>query len=238
MPPPDPTWQQPAAGYGYPVAQYPAAPADRLRAAVTQRNTTDYVFAFWTALGWTILTCGIFGYFVIYQMFKRSVDHNLRRIEVLDSLTALAWERAYAAGRGEELTPHFHAIGAQINEMRRVAAEFRDPALWTLISAFTGGIGQILGYVFLDQDLCAHEAAERSAEEQLAGVLGALGMPVNLPAAPAPKQRHNVGGRVVALLASCGVYGLWWQYDLMEEGNANYRNDWAREDALLQAVGA
>ncbi|NLD76336.1 MAG: hypothetical protein GX643_06690, partial [Acidimicrobiales bacterium] len=80
--------------------------------------------------------------------------------------------------------------------------------------------------------------AERSAEEQLAGVLGALGMPVNLPAAPAPKQRHNVGGRVVALLASCGVYGLWWQYDLMEEGNANYRNDWAREDALLLAVGA
>lgn len=220
-----------------PVPHYPVTPAERLRTAVARRQTTDYIFSFWTALGWTILTCGIFGYFVIYQLFRRSVDHNLRRIEVLDAATTLAWERAYAAGRGEELTPWFHSLGAQINEMRRVAGEFRDPALWTVISVFTGGIGQIIGYVFLDQDLCAHEAAERSAEEQLAGIFASLGTPVALPPAAPPKQRHNVGGRIVALLASCGLYGLWWQYDLMEEPNANYRTDWAREDALVQAVG-
>ncbi len=212
--------------------------AGRLRAAVTHRQSSDYIFSFWTALGWTILTCGIFGYFVIYQLFKRSVEHNRRRIEVLDAAMALAWERAYTSGRAEELTPRFQYLGSQINEMRRVAGEFRDPALWTVISALTGGIGQIIGYVFLDQDLCTHERAERSAEEQLAAIFAALGSPVDLPAAPNPKEHHNVGGRVVALLASCGLYGLWWQYDLMEEGNANYRIDWAREDALLRAAGA
>lgn len=235
--PPDPTWQQPSPGYPGTAPYQPMSASERLRAAVLHRQTSDYVFSFWTALGWTILTCGIFGYFVLYQLFKRSVEHNRRRIEVLDAATALAWERAYAAGRAEELTPWFQSVGTQINEMRRIAGEFRDPVLWTVISVFTG-IGQFVGYYFLDQDLCAHDAAERSAEEQLAAIFASLGTPVSLPQAPPPKGRHNIGGRVVALLATCGLYGLWWQYDLMEEGNDNYRNDWAREDALLQAVGA
>lgn len=213
-------------------------PAERLRQAVARRMTTDYLFSFWTALGWTMLTCGIFGYYVIYKLFERSVQHNQRRLEVLDAATSLAWERAVAAGRGDELTPWFQSLGAQIDVLRRVQGEFRDPALWTVISLISGGIGQIVGYVFLDTDLTDHETAERSAEEQLAAILASLGTPVALPPAPAPKGRHNVVNRVIALFASCGLYGLWWQYDLMEEGNANYRADWGREDALLTALGA
>ena len=215
-----------------------AAPTERLGWAVARRAETDYVFAFWTALGWSILTCGIYGFWVIYQLFRRSVEHNRRRLTFLEATNALAWERAVATGRSAELTPHFQAVGAHLGEMGRISQEFRDPALWTVISAFTGGVGQLIGYAFLDMDLCAHEAAERAAEDQLAGILGTLGMPVHLPPAPPPKQRHNYVGRVIALLASCGLYGLWWQYDLMVEGNQNYRHDQAREDALLAAVGA
>jgi hypothetical protein len=215
----------------------PASSVDRLRAAVGRRAATDYEFNFWTALGWTVLTCGIFGYFVVYKLFQRSVEHNQRRIELLDAATALAWERAVAAGRGEELTPWFQSLGAQVAELRRVDAEFRDPTLWTVICLLTGGIGQIIAYVFLDQDLCAHEAAERAAEEQLAAILASLGTPVALPPAPAPKQRHNVVNRVIALFATCGLYALWWQYDLMEQANANYRTDHGREDALLAGLG-
>lgn len=228
-----------AGGHAVPAVPHLAvSPAERLRLAVSRRMTTDYLFSFWTALGWTLLTCGIFGYYVIYKMFERSVQHNQRRIEVLDAATTLAWERAVAAGRGDELTPWFQSLGAQIDVLRRVAGEFRDPALWTVICLVSGGIGQIIGYVFLDGDLTDHEAAERSAEEQLAAILAALGTPVALPPAPAPKGRHNVVNRIIALFASCGLYGLWWQYDLMEEGNANYRADWGREDAFLAALGA
>ncbi len=200
--------------------------------------TSDYIFSFWTAFGWTLLTCGIFGYYVVYKMFERWVEHNKRRLEVLDAATAMAWEKAVAAGRGEELTPWFESLGQQIGVLRRITGEFRDPGIWTVICVLAGGIGQIVGYVLLDGDLTDHEAAERSAEDQLAAILASLGTHVALPTVPAPKGRHNVGGRVVALLASCGLYALWWQYDVMEEGNNNFRADWAREDALITALGA
>lgn len=213
-------------------------PGQRLRQAVTARNQTDYQFEFWSALGWTLLTCGVFGFYVTYQLFRRSAEHNRRRIEVLDSVNALAWERAVAAGRSEELTPWFRSVSTQIDVLRRVATEFRDPALWTVITAVTGTIGSVLSFVFLDQDLVAHEAAERAAEDQLASLLASLGTPVVLPPAPPPKGPHNIGGRVAALLGSCGLYGLWWLNDVMVQGNDNFQYDWVREDAFLGALGA
>ena len=221
-------------GPGYPQATIP--PQQRIHLAVERRADSDYVFSFWTALGWSILTCGIFGIYVLYKLFQRSVEHNRRRIEVLDAATALAWERAQAAGRGEELTPMFQAVGTQIAEMRRIDAQFRDPAIWALIGILSG-IGTIVGYVFLDQDLCSHDAAERNAEDQLGAIFAALGTPISLGPAPAPKGRHNVVNRVLALIFTGGIYALWWLYDLMVEGNANYRTDWAREDAMLVALG-
>ncbi len=210
----------------------------RLQWAVRRRDETDYIFDFWTALGWTILTCGIYGFYVFYRLFWRSVEHNRRRVEVLDAMTVLVWQRAVVAGRGDELTPRFQALGAHVNELRRLATEFRDPAIWTLINVVSGSVGQFVGYVFLDLDLVRHEASEVAAEHELAAICSTLGIPL-APPDPAPlKQRHNYAGRVVATLASCGLYGLWWLYDLMTEGNEHQRRSWASDDALWVAAGS
>ena len=112
------------------------------------------------------------------------------------------------------------------------------PASSPSATAVTGTIGSVLSFVFLDQDLVATEAAERAAEDQLASLFASLGTPVVLPPAPPPKGPHNIGGRVAALLGSCGLYGLWWLYDVMVQGNENYVHDWPREDAFLVALGA
>jgi len=221
-----------------PVAPMPApGGAERLQAAVTRRGETDYLFDFWTALGWTVLTCGLYGFYVFYRQFWRSVEHNKRRVEVLDAALHVAWERATSAGRGDELTPRFEAASRQMAELRAITTEFRDPVIWTIISVVSSGIGNIVGYVLLDMDLVRHEAAERAGEAELAGIFDALGAPFDLPAAGAPKERHGYVGRIVALLLTCGIYGLWWLADLMREGNDNYRRDWAAEDALWTAAG-
>jgi hypothetical protein len=212
-------------------------PLPRLQAGVARRSETDYVFDFWTALGWTLLTCGVFGVYVFYRLFWRSVEHNKRRLEVLDAGLTLAWERAVAAGRGEELTPRFQAAGAHLNELRALTGEFRDPVIWTIISLVSSGIGHIVGYVFLDMDLVRHEAAEQAVEQELAVIYAALGAPVAFPAPIVTKQRHSYVGRVIALLASCGLYGLWWLYDLMTEGNDHQRRNWESDDALWSAAG-
>lgn len=219
-----------------PVPQQGAS--QRLQSAVTRRSETDYVFDFWTALGWTILTCGIYGFYVFYRMFWRSVEHNRRRIEVLEAARVLAWERAVAAGRDVELTPRFQALGTHLQELHRLAGEFRDPAIWTLIAVVSSGIGQIVGHIFLDMDLVRHERAESAAEQELAAIYTALGVALELPPSPPPKHQHNYVGRILALVATCGIYTLWWIYDLMVEGNAHQRRNWASEDALWTATAA
>ncbi|MEO7429361.1 MAG: hypothetical protein ABIY48_08250 [Acidimicrobiales bacterium] len=213
-------------------------PEQRLQWAVTRRSETDYVFDFWTALGWTILTCGIYGLYVFYRLFWRSVEHNKRRLEVLDAARWLAWERTTASGRAEELTPRFQALGVHIAELQQLTTEFRDPVIWTIIAAVSSGIGHVVGYVFLDQDLVRHDRAEQAAEQELAAIFAALEVPVSLPAAGPTKQAHSYVGRIVALLATCGFYGLWWSYDLMVEGNEHQRRSWASDDAFWVAAGA
>src|ERR1035437_8201392 len=66
-----------------PLPGPPPMPAiDRVQAAWRHRVETDYVFDYWTALGWTVLTLGIYGYYVFYQLVRRMRDHNARRVEL------------------------------------------------------------------------------------------------------------------------------------------------------------
>jgi hypothetical protein len=37
---------------------------------------------------------------------------------------------------------------------------------------------------------------------------------------------------------TCGIYGLWWLYNLMVEGNQHFDRDWAWEDGFVQLVVA
>jgi hypothetical protein len=86
-------------------------------------------------------------------------------------------------------------------------------------------------------DLVRHEAAEAAAEQELAAILGALGVSVAIAPVASTKQRHSYGGRIVALVFTCGIYGIWWLYNLMIEGNEHQQRNWASDDALWAAAG-
>jgi hypothetical protein len=215
----------------------PAPPAiERLRAAYLRRAESDYLFDFWTAFGWTILTCGIYGIYVIYQLVRRSRDHNLRRLELLDAANAVAWERANAQGLAEELRPNFERVAAHLETLRRISHEFRDPIVWMVLAIFANGIVQIVAFVLLDGDLVKHDYDEGGAENELAFIYGRLGMTV---AAPDPSRLHqpqNYVGRILAVVFSCGIYSWFWLYNIMEDGNRHFTDNWAWEDSLAAAL--
>jgi hypothetical protein len=83
----------------------PVPAAERVRVTARRRDQTDYIFHYWSALGWTILTLGIYGYYVFYQLIRRMRDHNARRFELLDAATTVAWEQAGRQGLQQELAP-------------------------------------------------------------------------------------------------------------------------------------
>jgi len=217
-----------------PVPQLP--PAERVRAAYLRRHETDYIFDFWTAFGWTVLTCGVYLVYVVYQLVRRSRDHNLRRLELLEAANALAWERANAQGLNEELRGNFERVATHLDGLRRLTHEFRDPVIWLVLALIASGIAEIVLYVLLDGDLVKHDFDEGGAENELAFIFTRLGTPVPHPDAGRLHQPQNYVGRVIATIFTCGIYGYFWLYNVMDDGNRHFATNWAWEDSLAQAV--
>lgn len=206
--------------------------------AYQRRAETDYIANYWSALGWTILTLGIYGFYVFYQLMRRMRDHNMRRLELLDASLAFAWEEAGRRGAQEELTPSFERAAAHIAVMRQMTVDFRDPVVWLIIAIVARGIAEIVGFVFLDQDLVKHDQAEVGVEYELALIFGRLGQPLPYPDQRRVKGQHNYVGRVVAAIFSLGIYLFWWYYNMMVEPNEHFQTNWQQEDALATAVQA
>ena len=211
--------------------------ADRVRLAAQRRGESDYIFNYWSALGWTILTFGIYGLYVFYQLVRRMRDHNARRLELLDAATAVAWERAGARGLQQELTPSFQRAEAQLATLRQMTFDFRDPVIWVLL-AIIAGVAEIVAFVLLDQDLIKHDQAEAGVEYELAVIYGRLGQQLPAPEQGRVKRPDNYVGRIVASIISFGIYLFWWLYNQMQEPNRHFAINWAQEEELMKAVTA
>jgi hypothetical protein len=212
--------------------------ADRVLAASQRRAETDYVFDYWTALGWTVLTIGVYSLYVLYQLVRRMRDHNERRLELLGAALECAWQEAGRQGLDEELTPSFQRANAHLDVLGRMTRDFRDPVVWVVLAIIARGVVEIIAFVLLDQDLVKHERAETGVEYELSLIFGRLGRALPPPDGAPPKGQNNYVGRAVATICSLGVYLFWWYYNQMDDPNRHFEADWLEEDALVAAVQA
>jgi hypothetical protein len=219
-----------------PPPPVPTSPADRVRIAWHTRAQSDYIFNFATALGWFFLTLGVYGVYIIYQLIRRSRDHNRRRIEMLDGATSFAWEQAQSRGLADELRPNFEEIGRQMATLREIDTRFRDPTVWAVLSLFFSTIVDIVAFCLLDGDLITHDYAEGAIENELSTIYGRLGSPVAAPDPGRLRTAQNYVGRIIVTIVTCGIYLFWWMYDVMTDGNKHFEQNWAWEDSLANAV--
>jgi hypothetical protein len=217
----------------------PATPsADRVLAAWHRRPETDYIFDYWTALGWTVLTIGVFGFYVFYQLVRRMRDHNVRRLELFDAALTFGWEEAERRGMAEELTPSFQRASAHMDVMRRMTQDFREPVVWVVLAIVARGLAEMVAFVFLDKDLVKHDRAEVGVEYELSLIYGRLGQTVPAPDQNRVKAENNYVGRIVATVFTIGIYAFWWYYNQMNDPNHHFQVNWIQEDALAAAVAA
>lgn len=236
-PPPDPAPAPVVAAPGAAWGTAPLSPADRVRRAWSDRVRTDYLFVTpGLNVFLIIITCGIYGLYLFYQLVRRSRDHNQRRLELLDAATTFAWEKAYAQGVAEELRPNFERIAAHLQPLRAMTTEFRDPAIWLVLALLANGIAQIVAFVLLDGDLVKHDRAEGAVEAELGVIYARLGRPLPPSDPNRVKAPDNYVGRIIATVVTCGIYTFWWWVNQQNDGDRHYAQNWPWEDALAQAV--
>jgi hypothetical protein len=212
---------------------------ERVRIAYQERAQTDYYFSQpGLNIFLSVITCGIFGLYIFYQLMRRDRDHNRRRYEMLNAANTFAWEQANARGLTDELRPAFEQSATQLEQLQRLTTEFRDPVVWLVLTILARGIAEFAGFIFIDQDLDAHDRAEGMIEDQLAAIYARLGQPLPAPDSSRVKGRHNYVGRVIATIFTCGLYAFWWEFDMMVEGNRHLEANWPWDDALAGAVQA
>jgi len=215
----------------------PAPSAERVRIAWQRRAETDYRFENpWLNIVLVLITCGIFGLYLFYQLVKRDRDHNRRRLELLDAATTFAWGEVYRGGLAAELTPAFERIALHLDVLRRQSSDFRDPGIWLLLAIVGSGITQIVGFVLFDGDLITHDRAEGAVEAELAAIYARLGQPLPVPDPKRVKHPDEYAARIIVTVVTCGIYLFWWFVDQMREGDAHYAINWPWEDHLAQAV--
>jgi hypothetical protein len=141
----------------------------------------------------------------------------------------------------DDLRPHFERISTQMAALRQQSTQFRDPTAWMIIGILGFVLGAltivyIVAFIFLDQDLVTHDLAEGAIESELSTVYSRLDAPIAPPDPTRLKGRHNYVGRIVATIFTCGIYSLWWEYDVMVEGNRHFAHNWHWEDDLAASV--
>jgi hypothetical protein len=172
-------------------------------------------------------------------------DHNVRRVELLDAALHVGWEEAQRQGLADELTPSFQRASAQLETLKTTTENVKDPNLW-LIFMVVGLLVLLIAWVvvsvilaiLLDGDLINHDRAEIGVEYELSQIYGRLGYVLPFPDQQRLKGEHNYVARVIVYIVTFTIYGLWWEYNLMDEPNRHFRTNWVQEDALALAVEA
>ena len=214
-----------------------AAPSvDRIRIAWQQRAESDYIFDFWTALGWTILTL----------RFLRLLRHRTNSCAARAITTSAAsrcstprprsrGSRREAQGVADELQPNFDRIAAELDVLRQQAARVPRPGRLDAALRSSRGIVHIIVFILLDGDLVDHDRAEGAIEHELSAIYARLGAPVPAPDPARLKEKHNYVGRIVATLAHVRHLRALVAVRRDDRGaTVHFEHNWRWEDALAR----
>jgi hypothetical protein len=212
--------------------QYPAQQGSHLEYYVAQRASTDFITDPGMAILLSIVTCGIYGIYIIYKLVQRRDEHFKRMAGMVDA--SIAQLKAKAQGREGEIAGELSQLEGIRMEMATMAVE-RGAAIWLLICLFTG-IGSLILYYLLMQDYVKHDQLEAQYFTVMSSALAKLGLTGQAgQAVPNVPQREYVTMLLLSIV-TCGIYGFYWMYVMIKDFNDHFLAQVAWEDFILQAL--
>lgn len=213
--------------------QYQAQQGSQLEYWVAERARTDWITDPGMAILLSIITCGIYGWYIIYKLVQRRDEHFKRMAGVAES--AIAQLRAKAQGREDAVTAELSQLEQVRLQMNTMSAE-RGAAIWLLIAIFTFGIGYMILYYLLMQDYVQHDAVEAQFFTLMSNALNKLGLSEQAGQAARTVPDREYVTFLVLTLVTCGIYGIYWMYVMIKDFNDHFMAQVPWEDFLLQAL--
>lgn len=195
-----------------------------LEATMRQRPVTDWQTAFWPAFLLTLITCGIYGIYILYKLMDRRLQHFERMISFRYYLIQVIREQAQAAGRQEELEPEMQQLeGLHLEASNRDRAGEKSPVLWLVLSIVIGFVMYYV-YYFLNDDFRAHEANEQMFMFKAGELMQKLGMTEQQVVTNMVVPERNFVTFLILTIITCGIYGIYWWYTLITDVNNHFDN--------------
>jgi len=193
-----------------------------LEATMRQRVATDWQTAFWPAFLLGIVTCGIYWFFILYKLMDRRLQHFERMISFRYYLIQLIREKAAAAGKTDELAADIQQLeGIHLEASNRDRAGEKSPVLWLVLSIVVGVVMYYV-YYFLNDDFRAHESNEHMFMLKASEAMQKLGMTEQPIVTNLMVPERNFVTFIILTLITCGIYGIYWWYTLIIDGNNHF----------------
>jgi len=203
---------------------------------IQQRVTSDWTTDPTTAIILSIVTCGIYGLYIFYKLMERRDQHFARMANVVNTSVALVKEKAPATGKSELISQDLAQLDMVQREMFEQSRE-RGAVLWLVLAILTG-ICTIIGYYFIMEDLARHDQLEAQYFTLMSGILTKLGLSAQeSQAAPTIPERNFVTFLLLSIV-TCGIYGFYWIYVMILDGNNHVEAQVQWEDYVYSALAA
>jgi uncharacterized protein YneF (UPF0154 family) len=201
---------------------------------IQERVTTDWSTEPGTAVVLSIVTCGIYGLYIFYKLMERRDRHLARMSNVAASSIALLKEKA--AGREGQ-------IGAELQQLDMIQAQMyeqsreRNAVLWLVLGIFFG-IGILIGYYFIMDDLVRHDQLESQYFTVMSQALQKLGITTQASQAMPNIPERDFVTHLLLSIFTCGIYYFFWEYQLIGDGNIHVEAQVQWEDFIYQSLAA
>lgn len=204
---------------------------------IQQRLTTDWTTDPAMAVLIGIVTCGIYWYYVYYKLYDRRDQHFARMANVVNTSVALVKEKAAAMGKTELIAQDLANLEMVQREIYDQSPE-RGAVLWLLLAIFTCGIGYFIGLYLLMEDFQRHDQLEAQYFTVMSGILAKLGLSAQASQAALSLPERNFVTFLLLTIVTCGIYGIYWQYVMVLDGNTQFESQVQWEDFIYQALAA
>jgi len=202
-----------------------------------RRIETDHEMSFGLYLVLSFITFGIYAIYAHYKLIQREQEHFDRMSRFNGDLYTLIDEQADESGKADEVSAELSELRSMNEDFQRIqSGKERSPALWTIVSLITLGLGYLYVYYFLHKDLVEHQGAEAEYIEKASMLLNRLGVGKHPILVEQIVPDRSYALYLLLSIVTLGLFGIYWNYTFFKDGNAHFLEHRRFEDQLMSVV--